>query len=244
MAIKSIQYKQHTFDISYEIENPQERVDLIILHGWGSNKSLMRSSFSPYMKGFRHIYIDLPGFGKSTCSMALDSFDVARIVELFMIHINAQKDIILGHSFGGKIALILKPRVLVLVSSAGIYIPKSLSVKTKIATAKFFNLIGLRSLRSLFVAKDAKELSKPMYETFKTVVNEDMREQFAQYKGKALLCWGESDTATPLGSAKEIEKLIEDSHLVVYAGDHYFFMHHAEDLSKKVETTFLTTLEH
>jgi len=244
MALKSIQYKQHTFDISYEIDNPQEKVDLIVLHGWGSNKELMKSSFSPYMQGFRHIYIDLPGFGKSTCNMALDSFDVARIVELFMIHINAQKDIILGHSFGGKIALILKPRVLVLVASAGIYIPKPLSVKAKIATTKFFNFIGLRALRSLFVAADAKELSKPMYETFKNVVNEDMSELFSQYQGKALLCWGESDTATPLSSAVKIDSLVEDSHLEVYRGDHYFFMHHAEDVSKKIEATFLATLEH
>lgn len=244
MAVKSIAYKQHTFDISYEIINPQEKVDLIVLHGWGSNKELMKKSFAPFMPGFRHIYIDLPGFGGSTCSMALDSYDVARIVELFMIHINAQKDVILGHSYGGKIALILKPRVLVLVASAGIYIPKSLRVKAKIRTTKFLNLFGLSRFRSLFVAEDAKALSKPMYETFKTVVNEDMSQDFRDFKGKALLCWGASDSATPLSSAETINNLIEDSKLEVYKGDHYFFMNNAEDVSKKVEKTFLATLEH
>ena len=244
MALKSIQYKQHTFDISYEILNPEEKVDLIVLHGWGSNKNLMKNSFAPYMQGFRHIYIDLPGFGGSTCSMALTSFDVARIVELFMIHVNAQKDVILGHSFGGKVALILKPRVLVLVASAGIYIPKSLLVQTKIRATKFFNFFGLSRFRSLFVAADAKELSKPMYETFKIVVNEDMSQEFAAFKGKALLCWGESDTATPLSSAKKIHSLIEDSKLEIYSGDHYFFMQNAEDISNKVVATFLATLEH
>lgn len=242
MAVKSIQYNQHTFDISYEIVNPDEKVDLIVLHGWGSNKSLMKNSFSSYMKGFRHIYIDLPGFGKSTCGIALTSYDVARIVELFMIHINASKDIILGHSFGGKVALILDPKVLVLVASAGIYIPKSLVVKTKIAATKFFNFLGLRKFRSLFVANDAKELSKPMYETFKNVVNEDMSSEFSTYKGKALLCWGEDDTATPLSSAKKIDTLIKDSKLEVYKGDHYFFMQNAEDVAHKVEKTFLETL--
>lgn len=242
MALKSIQYNQHTFDISYEIVNPDAKVDLIILHGWGSNKNLMKKSFASSMDGFRHIYIDLPGFGKSTCGIALTSFDVARIVELFMTHISASKDIILGHSFGGKIALILDPKVLVLVASAGIYMKKSLSVQAKIRATKIFNALGLAKFRSLFVAKDAKTLSKPMYETFKNVVNEDMSSEFSAYNGKALLCWGKDDTATPLSSAKKIDALVKDSRLELYEGDHYFFMQNAEDISKKVEATFLATL--
>ncbi|MCK4738114.1 MAG: alpha/beta hydrolase, partial [Sulfurimonas sp.] len=122
MAVKSIQFNHHTLDISYEIINPDAKVDLIILHGWGSNKGLMKKSFAPYMDGFRHIYIDLPGFGNSTCNLTLTTKDYARIVELLMIHLNASKDIILGHSFGGKVALLLEPKVLILVSSAGIYV--------------------------------------------------------------------------------------------------------------------------
>lgn len=244
MAIKSIQYNQNTFDISYEIVNPDAKVDLIILHGWGSNKGLMKQTFSPYMGAFRHIYIDLPGFGNSTCSGALNTADVARIIELFMIHINASKDIILGHSFGGKVALLLDPKVLVLVASAGIYIPKSFKVQTKIAIFKLFKVFGFSKLRSMFVADDAKELSEHMYQTFKNVVNEDFANEFSKYHGKALLCWGDKDTATPLSSAETINSLIQDSTLEVYDGDHYFFMKKAEDVSQKIEATFLKTLEH
>ena len=244
MAIRSIQFNHHTLDISYEIVNPQAKVDLIVLHGWGSDKGLMKKSFAPYMDGFRHIYIDLPGFGNSTCSLTLTTKDYARIVELLMIHINASKDIIIGHSFGGKVALLLEPKVLVLVASAGIYIPKPLKVKAKIAATKVFNFIGLSKFRSMFVADDAKELSQPMYETFKNVVNEDFSDEFESYNGVALLCWGESDAATPLSSAQKIDSLIENSRLKVYDGDHYFFMKHAEDVSKNIEETFLKTLEH
>ena len=242
MAVKSIQYKQHTFDISYEIVNPQVKVDLIILHGWGSNKNLMKQTFSPYMDTFRHIYIDLPGFGNSTCSTALTTADVARIVELFMIHINASKDIVLGHSFGGKVALLLEPKVLVLVASAGIYIPKSFKVQAKIVAFKALKGFGLSKFRSLFVADDAKELSEYMYQTFKNVVNEDFSDEFAKFDEKALLFWGKNDTATPLDSAKKIEALIKDAKLEVYEGDHYFFMKNAQDISAKIQTAFLETL--
>ena len=242
MAIKQIQYNQNTLDISYEIINPQAKVDLIILHGWGSNKNIMKQSFSPYMKGFRHIYIDLPGFGNSTCNLALKTSDVARIVELFMVQINACKDIVLGHSFGGKVALLLEPKVLVLVGSAGIYVSKSPLVQIKIALTKIANFFGLKKMSSLFRAEDAKALSEPMYQTFKNVVNEDFSYEFSTYSGKALLCWGSEDTATPLSSAKKINGLIKDSTLKVYDGDHYFFMKKAEDVSKEVEAIFLSTL--
>ena len=242
MAVKSIQYNKHTLDISYEIINPHATVDLIILHGWGSNKSLMKKSFFSYMKGFRHIYIDLPGFGNSTCNVALNTADVARIIELLMIHLNASKDIVLGHSFGGKVALLLDPKVLVLISSAGIYIPKPLSIQAKIALFKVSKAVGLSKFRSYFVAEDAKTLSEPMYQTFKNVVDEDFLKEFSEYNGKALICWGKDDTATPLSSAQKIDEAIKDSTLKVYDGDHYFFMNHAEEISKEVETTFLSTL--
>jgi len=244
MALKSIQYKQHTINISYEILNPQAKVDLIILHGWGSNKNLMKQSFGKTMDSFRHIYIDLPGFGNSTCNIALDTNDVARIVELTMIHINAAKDIIVGHSFGGKVATVLEPDMLVLLSSAGIVRPKSFKVKAKIALFKFIKLFGFSKLRSLFVADDAKSLSEPMYQTFKNVVDEDFTSNFKACKAKTLVCWGENDTATPLSSGEKIAELIEDAKMIVYEGDHYFFMQHATNIAQNIEETFLKTLEH
>ena len=133
---------------------------------------------------------------------------------------------------------------MVLVASAGIYIPKSLKVQAKIALFKTLKIFGLAKFRSIFVADDAKELSEYMYQTFKNVVNEDFSDEFAKYDGKALLFWGRDDTATPISSAKKIDGLISDSKLEIYNGDHYFFMKNAEDISKKIQTAFLETLGH
>lgn len=244
MALKSIQYRQHTLEISYEILNPHAKIDLIVLHGWGSNKALMKQALGGYMDAFRHIYIDLPGFGNSTCNIALQTSDVTRIVELLMIELNAQRDIIVGHSYGGKVATLLNPQVLILLSSAGIVTPKPFKIKAKIFLFKLLKFFGFAKLRSFFVAEDAKSLSEPMYQTFKNVVNEDFSNEFASFSGKALLCWGEDDTATPLSSGEKIAEYIKDSKLVVYKGDHYFFLQHAKDVAKNIEETFLKTLEH
>jgi len=245
VAIKSIQYKHQTFQISYDVINPEKSKTMIFLHGWGSNKELMKGAFGETMDAFRHVYIDLPGFGNSTCNRALVTEDYANIIELFLAQINANQDhMILGHSFGGKVALLLNPQILVLVGSAGIPVPKPLKIKAKIALFKLLKFTGISKLRSLFVAEDAKALSEIMYQTFKNVVNEDMSSEFKAYGGKALLCWGKDDTATPLWTAEKMLELMRDARLVVFEGDHYFFMKQAEAVAKEIETTVLQTLQH
>ncbi len=244
MAVKSVQYKQHTFSISYEILNPSAHYDIIFLHGWGSHKNLMKRAFGDHLGQFRHIYIDMPGFGNSTCNMALTTEDYATILESFISMIEADKMIILGHSFGGKVATLLNPEYLVLVGSAGILVPKPFKIRAKIALFKLLKLSGLTQLRRFFVAPDAQGLSQPMYETFKSVVNEDFSEKFRAYKGKALLCFGHQDTATPMWTAYKIAELISDSKVVEFDGDHYFFLEQAATVSKEIEKTVLKSLEH
>lgn len=244
MAVKSLQYKQHTFTISYEILNPSAHIDLIFLHGWGSHKNLMKHAFGSHLKQFRHVYIDMPGFGNSTCNMALTTEDYATILESFLSMIEADKTVILGHSFGGKVATLLQPDILVLVGSAGILVPKPFKIRAKIALFKLLKLSGLTQLRRFFVAPDAQGLSQPMYETFKSVVNEDFSEKFAAFKGKALLCFGAQDTATPLWTAYKIAELISESRVVEFDGDHYFFLEQSAGVAKEIEKSVLKSLEH
>jgi pimeloyl-ACP methyl ester carboxylesterase len=176
--------------------------------------------------------------------MKLTTEDYATILESFISMIEADKTIILGHSFGGKVATLLAPDLLVLVGSAGILVPKPFKIRAKIALFKLLKFTGFTSLRRLFIAPDAQGLSQPMYETFKHVVNEDFAEKFRAFKGKALLCFGIQDTATPLWTAYTIAELISDSRVVEFDGDHYFFLEQGEKVAKEIEKTVLKNLEH
>lgn len=239
MALKQINYQDKKFSISYEIVNPSCKKDIIILHGWGSNKDLMSSVFGKYLETFRHIYIDLPGFGKSSNEYVLTTDDYVNIVDLFLTSINASKESIVGHSYGGKVALKLNPDNLILLSSAGILEEKSKEVKFKIFLAKLFRNIGLGFLTKAFRSKDVNTMSQNMYETFKNVVNEDYSELFSKYSGKAFIFWGESDTATSLESGKKIDSLIKNSTFKSYSGNHYFFIENVEDISERLENGIL-----
>ena len=239
MASKSLIVDNKTFDISYEIVNVSGKKDIIFLHGWGSNKDIMKNVFTPFLKDFRHIYIDLPGFGKSPNEHELKTEDYVKITEEFLKLLNSTKDVIAGHSYGGKIAVLLNPKNLVLLSSAGILEEKSFEVKLKIAFAKFFNTLGLGKITKMFRSADVNTMNEGMYSTFKNVVNEDFSNKFKNYKNNALIFWGEKDTATSLESGKKIASLINSSTFISYDGDHYFFVKNAKDISERIENGIL-----
>jgi len=234
MASRTVEYRSVPFTLSYEITNPAAAQTILVLHGWGSNKEIMKQAFGSRFPEYRHLYLDLPGFGRSSNEMILTTEDYARIVGLFLDTLGITPQIAMGHSFGGKVATLLQPSVLVLLSSAGIVTEKPWSVKLKIATVKFLKPLGMKKIRSLFVAPDAQGMSHEMYETFKNVVDEDFESRFAAYRGKALLFWGREDTATPLYTGEKIASLIPDSRFYPLDGDHFFFLRHADFIEQKI----------
>lgn len=262
MALKQINYENKTFAISYEIVNNSCEKTILFLHGWGSNKEVMKSSFSAYLKNVKHIYIDMPGFGKSDNEYVLTTKDYANIVNEFLKKIidRDKMDVkseecsennpslltphpslfaIVGHSFGGKVATLLNPKNLILLSSAGIIEEKSSKVKFKIKLSKIMNSLGLGGLSKAFRSKDVNKMSQNMYETFKNVVDEDFENTFMSFKNNALIFWGEQDRATSLESGKKIAVLIKDSKFYSYNSDHYFFMKYANEITTKIEDGIL-----
>ncbi len=234
MASKEITYKEQPFHLSYELVNPAQEPVLLVLHGWGSNKEIMKQAFAKTLPEYKHIYLDMPGFGKSTNEMILTTEDYGHIVKLFLNELGVTATIAMGHSFGGKVSTLLDTPCLVLLSSAGVVTVKPWSVKVKIATFKLLKPLGMKKIRELFVAPDAQGMSHEMYETFKNVVDEDFEASFAKSKSRALCFWGKEDTATPLYTGEKIAGLIENSAFYPLDGDHFFFLTHKDFIVKTI----------
>ncbi|MDR1671718.1 MAG: alpha/beta hydrolase, partial [Alistipes sp.] len=72
---------------------------------------------------------------------------------------------------------------------------------------------------------DYNAASPVMRGTMSKVVNEDLRRFMPLIQAPTLLVWGSEDTATPIGDAKIMERLIPDAGLVTFPGaGHYSFL--------------------
>ncbi|WP_103642098.1 alpha/beta fold hydrolase, partial [Campylobacter concisus] len=181
MASRVVKYGSDEYEISYEVVNPKCKKVVLFLHGWGANKEIMKKAFGHYLNDFCHVYIDMPGFGKSSIFKPLKTSDYAKIVANFCDELQIKPDIIAGHSFGGKVATLLKPPYLVLLSSAGIVVKKPFIVRAKIAIFKILKIFGFGKFYKLFATKDVSGMSRVMYETLKNVVDEDFTKHFADF---------------------------------------------------------------
>lgn len=239
MAQKTITYKNILFTLSYSILKPQDskqdkQQDLVILHGWGANKNLMQNAFKETFKAYTHYYIDLPGFGNSAIPpFALHTKDYAEIIKLLLkaLHLNIAQVTLLGHSFGGKVGVLLNPKQLILLSSAGILTPKPLKVRLKITITKAFKWIPfMRRLTYFLRSKDVENSPEVLYQTFKNVVDEDFMPIFATFKNPCYIFWGKEDLTTPLSAGEKLHICITGSKFFVLNGDHFFFLKQGKEI--------------
>ena len=107
-------------------------------------------------------------------------------------------------------------------------------MRAKIAIFKFFKILGFGKFYKIFASKDVSGMSRTMYETLKNVVNEDFSAKFADFSGRALVFWGESDRATSLKSGEKIHSLIKNSEFFPLSGDHFFFLLHAGFICEQI----------
>lgn len=216
---------------------------IILMHGWGCNHSTLKSiEDTAKACGYRVINIDFPGFGQSDEPKEVWGVeDYTRMLEYLIGELGIESPSLLGHSFGGRVAILYSARnkvdKLILVDAAGIKPRRSFSYYRKIYTFKIFkkllNLLLPKDLAEKVIdarrakagSSDYASASPMMRRILSKVVNEDLTDRLPFISAPALLIWGEDDTATPLSDAKIMEKKIPDAGLVAFAGcGHYSFL--------------------
>lgn len=230
--------------INYIVEGQGK--DVVVLHGWGANINTVLSIVNILKGKFRVHALDLPGFGESQePKTPISSFEYAEIVKMYMDKSGISNAILIGHSFGGKISIIIGSKYgeivdkIVLVNSAGLIPKRGLKYYIKVYSFKtlrfiYKSLLGdspekLEKFYRKFGSTDYQDSSGVMRKILVIVVNENLLPMLGNIKAPTLLIWGDKDTATPLYMAKTMEKKIKDSGLVVLEGaGHYSYLdeHH------------------
>lgn len=173
------------------------------------------------------IYIDLYGFGESDIAHAVSLNDYADGVKEVLDYLGIEKPILVGHSFGGRVAMRLisngvVAQGLVLVDSAGLKPKKTLKYCLRKLNYKIKK--GLKMDISKCGSSDYKVLSDRMKITFKAIVNEYQDNELNNITCPTLILWGKNDNQTPKYMAKRLKKGIKNSVLIYLDGGHFAYI--------------------
>ena len=134
-------------NINYEVSGVG--APLIFLHGWGLDLHTFDNLAKELSEDYSVYQIDLPGFGESDISDSYNIEEYANYINEFCLSLAIINPIIVGHSFGGRVAMMYASRYdvdkLILISSPGI--KEKLSVEFKESNPKEFEeaMIALRA---------------------------------------------------------------------------------------------------
>ena len=198
----------------------------MFLHGWGGCIDSFRALADRLSSEFSVTLVDLYGFGATPHPddpLTLD--DYAEGVLRLLGERGIEDCILIGHSFGGRVAMRIAAhssvaRGLVLVDSAGIPPHRTLKYYIKVFAYKLARKFG-RAPRQAGSA-DYRALSGPMRRTFVNVVNDDNLTDARRISRPTLLLWGEKDRDTPLYMCRKLHSLLRNSETVVIEGAGHF----------------------
>ena len=218
-----------------------EGKDVLILHGWGASIPTMLPIHNHLKDRFKVYTLDLPGFGESDQPKEVwGSHDYADFVKKFMDEQGIKEVILIGHSHGGRISIVLSssfPELvsqMILIDSAGIIAKRKPKYYFKVysfkALKKMYGLLffyvdkekRLEKFYKRFGSTDYKATDGIMRNIMVKVVNDNLESLLKDIKAQTLLVWGRDDEDTPVYMGEIMEREIKGSGLIVLENAGHF----------------------
>lgn len=210
--------------------------DLVMLHGYMSCKESFYNNIPAFSGNFCVTAPDFPGFGASSpIPRGWSVGDYAAWLEKFMAASGIEGAYLLAHSFGARVAIKFaaeRPRLvkaMVITGGAGIVKPRSRAYMRKVRAYRFVKKFAPRYAERAFGSEEYRSLAPVMRESYKKIVNEDLRAYAARVRCPVLLVYGSGDTVTP--AAEEglaFAAAMPRACLKIIGGGHFCFMQNSE----------------
>lgn len=208
---------------------------MLALHGWGRSHSDFDTVLTDLVashRGTGAIALDLPGFGASPSPPAAGGAGAyAELVEPVLGDC-AARVVIVGHSFGGRVAVELavrRPDVVAALVLCGVPLLRRTDRPTARPPLRYRLVRGMHRrgllgdgtmerMRQRFGSADYRNATGIMRDVLVAAVNETYDAQLGQINQPVELVWGQHDEAAPLEIAQRAEQMLSDARLTVLDG--------------------------
>lgn len=204
---------------------------VVALHGWARD----RNDFRDVLEGVDALALDLPGFGASPePAEVLGAEGYAHVLSPILDEV-AEPIVILGHSFGGRIAVqlaVLRPDRVAALVLVGVPLLRRTDTRRRSPAAYRLvralhrrGLLGeakLERARRRYGSTDYRRATGTMRDVLVRVVNESYESELRRIRCPVHLVWGSEDREVPVEVAERSARLLAQSELSVieHAGHH------------------------
>ena len=203
-------------------------VRVVGLHGWGRD----RRDFRSVLEGLDAVSVDLPGFGATPApDESAGAAGYARVVAAWLERLDGPQ-VLVGHSFGGRVAVVLaatRPELVTGLVLVGVPLLHRLD-RTAGRPSPAYRLVRLANRVGLVGAErlerekrrrgsaDYRAATGVMRDILVKVVNESYETYLPDVACPVRMVWGEVDSEVPLEVARRAGALLKDAELDVVEG--------------------------
>lgn len=205
--------------------------DLVFFHGYLSCKETFAAQVDYFSRFYRVTALDFLGFGGSApLKSPFSVSDYAAWTKATLALLGVQKPHVIAHSFGCRVAVKMAAEnpenfdKILLTGAAGVILKRSLGYKIKVKTYRLVRRFAPNFAEKKFGSAEYRTLSPVMKESYKKIVNEDLREDAGKIENPVLLLQGEDDTTTPLREAQAYLQRMKRGRLAQMKGGHFAFL--------------------
>jgi pimeloyl-ACP methyl ester carboxylesterase len=198
-----------------------DRPAVVALHGWRRD----RTDLAACVAGYDALSLDLPGFGASPPPTEVwGAADYAELVTRVLSEATDEPVVVLGHSFGGRVATCLAAAhpdkvAGLLLTGVPLLRPEGPPARSPLAyrvTKRLHgaHLVGdeaMERARRKYGSDDYRNATGVMRDVLVRLVNEGYADELARLPGPVELVWGETDTQAPLGVARRAEAILDQA---------------------------------
>ena len=178
--------------------------------------------------------LDFIGFGQSgALKLPFSVGDYVAWLNDVTAQLRLRKPHVIAHSFGCRVAIKAAATYpdlfdkMVLTGPAGVVEKRGLGYRVKVGAYRCVKRFAPAFAERSFGSAEYRTLSPVMKESYKKIVNEDLRSCAAKTGNSVLIIQGKRDSVTPMKQAQAYLKSFPNATLRVIDGGHFAFVEQA-----------------